>query len=76
VVTKKRINTELYYDRTAALFIGKIQISVVTNEGDKRVGFSLLEEQVYPVLKYCLEQKGNGMKDLASTYLEMSLAGM
>jgi len=32
---KKRINTELFIDRTAALYIGETQIRVVINEGNQ-----------------------------------------
>jgi len=34
---KKRINNELFSDRTVALYIGKTRIRVNTNEGDKSV---------------------------------------
>jgi len=35
---EKRINTELFIDGTAALYIGETQIKELTNEGDQRVG--------------------------------------
>jgi len=34
---KKRINTELFIDRTAVLYIGETLIRAVTKEGDQRV---------------------------------------
>jgi len=44
---KKRINTELFIDRTAALNIGEIWIRVATNEGDQQIGSNRLEELEY-----------------------------
>jgi len=38
------IKTELFIDRTPALYKGETRIKVETNEGDQRVGKSLLED--------------------------------
>jgi len=42
---EKWVNTEMFIDRTAALYIGEMRIRVVTAEGDQQVGTSWLEEQ-------------------------------
>jgi len=44
---KKRINTELFIVRSAALYIGKTRIRVETKKGDQPVGTSWLEQRVY-----------------------------
>jgi len=41
------INTELFIERMAALFVGESWIRAMTNEGDQRIGTSWLEERVY-----------------------------
>jgi len=45
MILKKRINTELFIDRMAALFTGETRIRVVTNEGDQGIGTTWLEER-------------------------------
>jgi len=35
---KKRINTELFIDRTTALYIDETKITAMTNEGDQHFG--------------------------------------
>jgi len=53
----KRINTELFIDRKAALYIGETRIRVVTYEGDQPAGTSWLEERVYLAQKCYLGRK-------------------
>jgi len=38
--TKKRIHTELFIDKMAALYKGETWFRVATNEGDQQVGTS------------------------------------
>jgi len=40
---KKRINTGLFIDRMAALYIGESRFKVVTCEGDQRVYLAILK---------------------------------
>jgi len=44
---KRRINTDLFIDRMAALYLVESWIRHRTNEGDQRVGTSWMEEQAY-----------------------------
>jgi len=37
---KKRISTELFVERTAALYLGKTPVRVGTNESDQLVGLA------------------------------------
>jgi len=60
-------------DRTSAHNIGDTLIWVVTNEGDQT---SWLVERVYLAQKCYLGLKGVGIKNQASTCLEMSLTRM
>jgi len=47
---ENRISTKLFIDRSATLiYIADSRIAVVTNEGDQRVCFCCLEDQVYLV---------------------------
>jgi len=45
----QRINTELFDDRTAALFKWEFSVRVVTNKGDQLLDTSWLEGNVYLV---------------------------
>jgi len=54
---KKRINTELFIDRTATLYMVETQIREEITEGDEPVDTSLLMEQVYLAQKCSLDIK-------------------
>jgi len=57
---KKKINTEQFIDRMAALFRGETQISVATDEEDQSAGTSQSDEQTYLVQKCFLGLKRCG----------------
>jgi len=67
---KKRINTELFIDRTAALNIKENWIREETSEGDQPVALVDWRNE------YALRRNAMGRKDWVSTYLKMSLTGL
>jgi len=59
---KKRINAQLFVDKTVAFSVGESQIRVVTNEADQQVGTNWFKKRVYIEP----EKKGVGMKGQVS----------
>jgi len=59
--TKKRINTQLFIDRTATLYIGDTQIRVITNEGAQPVALNDWRRKYTLHVKVILVLKGVGI---------------
>jgi len=67
---KKRIDTELYIDRTIGLYIVKPRIRVMTDEGNQPVARAGLR------VTFTLRWKDAEMRDRVAACLEMSFMGM
>jgi len=63
---KKRVNTELFIYRMAALYIAESWVRDMTNEGNQCIGTSWLQEQANLAQKCFLGLRGMGMKDQVS----------
>jgi len=59
---KKKINNDLFIDRTEGLYLGKTRIRDTTNEGDLRKGILRLEEHICAVKNCPVDIEGCGIK--------------
>jgi len=74
--TKKRLNTELVFDRMTSLYLGITRIHNVTNKRNQSNVVLWLEECVYLVQNCYVDFKGAGIRDQVTTFPEMSLIEM